>query len=78
MTSDAFLKPLKLGDTETQTVGCRHNKPGFCGKNGLPKICANVRIDGICMKPPRGWNGQFSKLGGMRAGCGVRNLYEDG
>jgi hypothetical protein len=66
MTDSVYLKPLQPGDTENQTAGCRHNKPGFCGKNGLPKICANVRSDGICMKPPRGWKGQFLELGGVK------------
>jgi hypothetical protein len=65
MTEDVFSKPLKPGDTENQTVGCRHNQPDFCSKNRLPKICANVRADGICMKTPRGWKGQYLKMGGV-------------
>ena len=28
-----FHEPLVVGDTEKQTVGCRHTNPGICAKN---------------------------------------------
>lgn len=65
MSVDVFQAPLRPGDTDKQTIGCRHNKPMFCAKNRLPKICAFVRTDGVCLNPPRGWRGQYRKLGGQ-------------
>jgi hypothetical protein len=65
-SENAFAKPLHPEETEKQTVGCRHNKPAFCVKNRLPKVCAFVRADGICLKPPRGWTAQYLKLGGEK------------
>lgn len=32
--------PLREGDTEIQTVGCRHTNPDICAKNGLHGKCA--------------------------------------
>jgi hypothetical protein len=49
-------------DSEIKTFGCRHATPDFCGKNGMPKICAFVRPDKICLAPPQGWSKQFQKL----------------
>jgi hypothetical protein len=54
--------PLSQLDSETQTVGCRHANPEFCGKNRLPKICAFVRADKMCLAPPFSWAKQFKKL----------------
>lgn len=58
----AFHAPLKPKDTETQTVGCRHTNPDICAKNRLPKVCAFVRGDGICLAPPQSWPKQFKVL----------------
>ncbi len=30
-----FNAPLNDQDTETQTYGCRQNKPDICGNNGM-------------------------------------------
>ena len=59
---NAFHAPLKSNDTETQTVGCRHTNPDICSKNMMSNICAYVREDGICMKPPASWKKQYHKL----------------
>ena len=58
----AFHAPLKLNDTETQTVGCRHTDPDICSRNMMPKKCAYARDDGICMEPPISWKKQYQKL----------------
>jgi len=60
--SEAFHAPLKMLDSEDQTVGCRHSNPDICAKNRAPKICAFVRNDDICKCPPRSWGKQFKKL----------------
>jgi predicted nucleic acid binding AN1-type Zn finger protein len=57
-----FRAPLHPLDTETQTFGCRHSNPDFCGKNRLPKVCAFTRTDKICFAPPFSWPKQFKKL----------------
>lgn len=57
-----FHSPLHPQDSETQTVGCRHTNPAICGKNGMPKVCALVRADGMCLAPPMSWPKQFKKL----------------
>ena len=54
--------PLSAEDSETQTKGCRHTNPDICGNNGLDRICAFVRSDGICKRPPRSWNRIFKSL----------------
>jgi hypothetical protein len=59
---EAVHKQLQPGDTQTLTVGCRHNNPDHCMKNGLPKVCAFVRADGICQSPPKSWQKQYQKL----------------
>ena len=59
-----FNAPLREEDTEEQTFGCRQNNPDICGNNGLPELCAFVREDCICMKPPRSWKKQYKALGG--------------
>ncbi len=58
----AFHAPLRPKDTPEQTVGCRHTQPNICAKNGLPKVCAFVRTDKMCMAPPATWKKQFLKL----------------
>jgi len=59
---NAFHEPLKDGDTEKQTVGCRHTNPDICAKNMMPNKCAFARPDGICMAPPVSWKKQYAKL----------------
>ncbi len=54
--------PLKDGDTETMTVGCRANDPEICKNNGLPEVCAFIREDSMCLAPSKAWKKQFQKL----------------
>lgn len=58
----AFSAPLREGDTEVQTYGCRQNNPDICGSNGLSDICAFVRADHICKKPSRAWKKKYNEL----------------
>jgi hypothetical protein len=62
MKKKAVPAPLHPLDSETQTYGCRHAHPEFCGKNRLPKACAFVRADKICLAPPNYWKKEFRKL----------------
>jgi len=62
VTPNAFHHPLRPGDTETQTVGCRHTNPDICAKNQMPKVCAFARADGVCTAPPASWRKQFRRL----------------
>lgn len=57
-----FHEPLLPGDTEKQTLGCRHTNPDICSKNSLDTVCAFVRRDGKCLAPPTSWAKQFRKL----------------
>ena len=57
-----FRAPLKSGDTEETTVGCRANDPDICKNNGIPEVCAFQREDGICHMPSKAWKKQFQKL----------------
>lgn len=57
-----FKAPLKTGDTEITTVGCRANNPDICKNNGIPDVCAFVREDGTCHAPSKAWKKQFLKL----------------
>jgi hypothetical protein len=57
-----YHAPLKPNDTAFQTEGCRHTNPQICGNNSLPDICAFVREDGMCLRPPKSWPKQFEKL----------------
>jgi hypothetical protein len=59
---NAFHAPLQPKDTPVQTVGCRHTQPNICAKNGLPKVCAFIRADKMCLAPPASWKKQFLKL----------------
>jgi len=47
--------PIQPGETETKTVGCRHGNALNCGRNGIDKVCALVRADGMCLEPPSSW-----------------------
>jgi hypothetical protein len=60
-----FHAPLKPKDTATQTKGCRHTNPSICGSNSLPEVCAFVREDEMCLKPPKSWPKQFERLKGI-------------
>jgi hypothetical protein len=57
-----FHVPLEPGDTETQTVGCRHTNAANCGKNSMEGVCAFARRDRMCLLPPMSWPKQFEKL----------------
>ena len=57
-----FSAPLQPGDSELQTIGCRHTNPDICGSNGLAAVCAFVKSDGICTKPSNAWKKQYNKL----------------
>jgi hypothetical protein len=57
-----FHAPLKPKDTATQTEGCRHTHPDICAKKSLQNVCAFVRADEICVKPPSSWPKQFERL----------------
>ena len=57
-----FHDPLHPLDSEKQTFGCRHTNSDICAKNGLPKVCALVRVDKSCFSPPMTWPKQFQKL----------------
>jgi len=57
-----FHETLKPKDTEKQTEGCRHTNPNICASNSVPRVCAFVRSDGMCLKPPQSWAKQFKVL----------------
>ncbi len=57
-----FNAPLREGDTEETTVGCRANNPDICKNNSVPGICAFESSDGICRMPSKAWKKQFLKL----------------
>jgi hypothetical protein len=59
---NAFHIPLKEGESENQTVGCRHGNPEICAKNSMAGVCAFVREDGICVSPPTTWPKNFRAL----------------
>jgi len=50
---------LKSQDSPYQTYGCRHYNPNICKNNGMENICAFVRADTICLKPPISWTKQY-------------------
>jgi len=54
--------PLNPQDSPHQTYGCRHQNPDNCTKNSMENICAFVRVDNICKKPPMHWAKQYKKL----------------
>ncbi len=60
--SGIFHAALKPKDTVTQTEGCRHTNPPICGSHSIPEVCAFVREDGMCLKPPKSWPKQFEHL----------------
>ncbi len=54
--------PLTAEDKSNKTLGCRHSNPGICKSNGLNNVCAFVRKDTICLKPPKSWTKQYEIL----------------
>ena len=62
-----FHEPLHPLDSEKQTLGYRHTNSDICAKNGLPKVCALVRADKLCVAPPMTWPKQFQKLKAAKA-----------
>lgn len=54
--------PLNSEDRIDQTYGCRHTQPDICSSNSLDSICAFVRKDKICKKPPRSWKKVYEAL----------------
>ena len=54
--------PLKPQDSPHQTYGCRCQKPNNCMNNSMENICAFVRANNICLKPPQSWAKQYEKL----------------
>ena len=65
--ADRFHLPLQNGDTENETVGCRHTNPDACAKHSLRWICAFVCVDGICREPAQSWRRQYRTLKGNAA-----------
>lgn len=57
-----FHEPLKPRDSEKQTEGCRHTNPDICANNSMPGVCAFVRKDGLCLRPPQSWAKQYRIL----------------
>lgn len=57
-----FHEPARPKDSATQTEGCRHTNPNICANHSMPKVCAFVRADGMCLKPPSSWPKQFRLL----------------
>ncbi|HCA57872.1 MAG TPA: hypothetical protein DEP46_07825 [Blastocatellia bacterium] len=57
-----FHEPIRPKDSSTQTEGCRHTNPDICASNQMPGVCAFVRADAMCIRPPRSWAKQFQAL----------------
>lgn len=51
--------PLKKGDTESQTFGCRHKDPEFCKFIDNSQYCAFAKQDCTCLKPSISWKKHF-------------------
>ena len=54
LNDDDLAEFVKLAASRTQ--------PAICAKNSIPKVCAFVRADGMCLAPPMSWKKQFLKL----------------
>jgi hypothetical protein len=54
--------PLNSQDSPHQTYGCRCQNPNNCMNNSMENICAFVRADNICKKPPKNWARQYENL----------------
>jgi hypothetical protein len=55
-------QPLRHGDTEATTVGCRSTRPTSCARHSMEGVCAFSRSDGMCLTPPASWPRQFRNL----------------
>ena len=53
---------LKVGESESVTIGCRHNYPDLCKNNNATSICAFPRKDGKCLAPPSSWKRLYPNL----------------
>ncbi len=60
--NNTFDTPLQEGDSEIQTVGCRHTNPNICSKNSMYEKCAFTSQNNICLNPPSSWRKKFEKL----------------
>lgn len=58
----AFNAPLKDGENENVTIGCRHTNPDICASAYLENVCAFSRRDGKCMNPGKGWKKKYLEL----------------
>jgi hypothetical protein len=54
--------PLRKGDSVSTTLGCRHTHPSICKSNELATVCAFVRSDGFCFRPPSSWKKKYVQL----------------
>ena len=63
-----FNAPLNIGDSETETVGCRANNPDICKHADQLNVCAFVRADGICKAPSAKWAVRYKELMGEANG----------
>ena len=54
--------PLNPQDSPHQTYGCRCRAYLNCASNSMENVCAFVRADIICLKPPTRWAKQYEKL----------------
>jgi len=54
--------PLHPEDSMIQTQGCRRSSPQVCRDMDMSSVCAFVRNDGLCLKPPNSWATQYKTL----------------
>jgi len=60
--AERFHAPLQPGDTATISLGCRHTNLEICRKHSMLHVCAFVRRDGMCHKPPASWPKRYTAL----------------
>jgi hypothetical protein len=60
-----FSAPLRDGDSETQTQGCRSANRYNCANYQYPGLCAFVRDDLVCRRPSARWKKQYQALKGI-------------
>ncbi len=51
--------PLHPEDNLQQTYGCRYYNPSICKNIDLEEVCAFVRNDRVCVKPPKSWKKRY-------------------
>jgi hypothetical protein len=54
--------PLNSQDSPNQTYGCRCRTYQNCASNSMENVCAFVKADTICLKPPNGWAIKYENL----------------